>query len=429
MRKIHFETLLLALLLSVTSCFKDSDFDSAFPEVDSGGLSMPERVSTEATRRVMILVSAGYNNLSESLKEDLADLEQGYLPRGKAFNADVLLVLSRQTRSYGDYTTGSSPVLYQLYSDMSGAVRRDTLLRWSESTQLCTKETLGEALSFVQDKFLAQGYGMIFSSHGSGWLPKSINLSDSSPLLEKKSVKVYSLGQDKVGVSGSVSLDLDEFVEAIPMHLDYLLMDACYNGCVEVAWALRDKADVVGFSPTEVMEDGYDYLNITSHLLAPVPDPVAVCRDFFSYYDSKSGKIQSATTTVVVPRQMDSLATVCRSLFEKYRTAIDTLDGKQVQGYFRKDYRSRQYRFLYDLKDILVQAGITPEEEERLDRALEDCILYKEATPYFFKGGDGGFPINRYCGLSMYLPSVGTDELDEFYRENIAWNRETHLVE
>lgn len=79
---------------------------------------------------------------------------------------------------------------------------------------------------------------------------------------------------------------------------------------------------------------------------------------------------------------------------------------------------------------ILVSAGfnslpgVLPQ-----DQALEDCILYKDATPYFFKGGKGAFPINRYCGLSMYLPSVGTYELDEFYRKNIAWNRETHLVE
>ena len=31
--------------------------------------------------------------------------------------------------------------------------------------------TLREVLGFVKDNFPAKGYGMVFSSHGSGWLP------------------------------------------------------------------------------------------------------------------------------------------------------------------------------------------------------------------------------------------------------------------
>ena len=115
---------------------------------------------------------------------------------------------------------------------------------------------------------------------------------------------------------------------------------------------------------------------------------------------------------------MDALVDVCSMLFEKYRTEISQLPGYLVQGYFRFE---RHY--FYDLKDILVKAGITPEEEALLQDALDKCLLYKAATPSFLS-----ITIKNYSGLSMYLPSKGTSLLDKYYREHIAWNRATGLV-
>ena len=409
-------TALLVLLFAVCSCFKDPNFDSGFPGADNGGRNQPERGYSEPTRRVMIMVSAGFNSLSNYLSQDLLDMEQGYLPDGTSYSDDVVLVLSRLPQSYGDYSVECPPVLYRLYLDKENFVQRDTLKIWADDIPLCQKETLEDALSFIQRKFPAKSYGMVLSSHGSGWLPQGY-YSDPSKY-EKSSGKGFrSIGQDIVG-TGSVELELKDFADAIPMHMDYILLDACLSGCVEVAWQLRDKTDMVGFSPTEVLADGFDYINLTRRLLASVPDPVDVCREYFEYYDSKTGSSHSATITAVDTRQMEPLADVCRTLFEKYRSSILALDGDDVQGYFRYD---RHY--FYDLKDILVQAGISWMEEAELDAALDACILYQAATPYFLE-----IPLTRVCGLSMYLPSMGTDFLNHFYKDQIAWNDATLLV-
>ena len=209
-------------------------------------------------------------------------------------------------------------------------------------------------------------------------------------------------------------MELKDLVEAIPMHLDYLLIDACLSGCVEVAYAFKDIADVVGFSPAEVLANGFMYDNITTHLLGKTPDPVAVCKDYYDFYDRQTGNNRSATITAVAPGRMDNLAAVCRELFEKYRTEIGGLNGNNVQGYFRFDHH-----YFYDLKDILLKAGINSFEEARLDAALDECILYKAATPYFL-----GVPIIVYSGLSMYLPSRGSN----CYKTQIDWNKATELV-
>lgn len=409
-------TALLVLLFAVCSCFKDPNFDSGFPGADNGGRNQPERGYSEPTRRVMIMVSAGFNSLSNYLSQDLLDMERGYLPEGTSYSDDVVLVLSRLPQSYGDYSVECPPVLYRLYLDKENFVQRDTLKIWADDIPLCQKETLEDALSFIQRKFPAKSYGMVLSSHASGWLPQGY-YSDPSKY-EKSSGKGFrSIGQDIVG-TGSVELELKDFADAIPMHMDYILLDACLSGCVEVAWQLRDKTDMVGFSPTEVLADGFDYINLTRRLLASVPDPVDVCREYFEYYDSKTGSSHSATITAVDTRQMEPLADVCRTLFEKYRSSILALAGDDVQGYFRYD---RHY--FYDLKDILVQAGISWMEEAELDAALDACILYQAATPYFLE-----IPLTRVCGLSMYLPSMGTDFLNHFYKDQIAWNDATLLV-
>lgn len=418
MRKKHILwTMILAMAL-VTSCFKDKNFEAGFDGGDSSSRSVPERSESNPTRRVMIMVSAGYNSLSGYLKEDLKELENGYLPEGKYMNSDVLLVLARTPETSGKYTGNEPTVLYRLYSDkVSGSMHKDTLKVW-ERRIICDAETINEALTYIYKQFPAKSYGMVFSSHASGWLPDGYYSDPSKFEPESSFLSLRSIGQD-VTPSGGVEMEIKDFADAIPMHLDYLLIDACLSGCVEVAYELKDKADVVGFSPTEVLANGFDYNSITGHLLGgPEPDPVAVCRDYFEYYDAQSGSNRSATITVVDARKMGALAAVCKELFETYRSQIRTLNGSYVQGYFRMN---RHY--FYDLKDILVQAGVPTGKITELDAALSECLLYQAATPSFL-----GIDLQRVCGLSMYLPSMGSDFLDNYYRNSISWNKATQLV-
>ena len=409
---------LLAVLLVATACSKDAGFEMGISGADSASRSTSERAYSMPSRRVMVMISAGYNSLSGYLSEDLKDLESGYLPEGTYFNADVLLVLARLPKSAGDYASPSAPVLYRLWANRSGKVQRDTIRIWGGDTQLCTRETIHEALSTTQKKYPAQSYGVVFSSHGSGWLPPGYYTDPSK--FEPSSGSLWSLrsiGQDKTPTGGT-EMSLEDFADAIPMHLDYCLIDACLSGCVEVAHALKGKADIVGFSPTEVLADGFDYKNITTHLFARPLDPVEVCREYFAYYNAQSGSSRSATITAVDTRKMDALEAVCKELFEAYRPILKTMSGSNVQGYFRYD---RHY--FYDLRDILVQAGISEQEKARLDAALSQFIVYQAATDYFLS-----IPLKRVCGLSMYLPSMGSTYLNKYYKENISWNQATELV-
>lgn len=411
----------------------------------TGLLASCEKIDTTSTadRHVMVMVAGGRNSLSSYIREDLKDLESGDLPAASRRADNVLLVLSRVNRLYADYQSPCPAVLYRLYRGGGGEVHRDTLKTWDGFTPLFGKEILRDALIFVKDQFPAKDYGLVLSSHSSGWMPpgyyeKPEKFEGGSPQDDdtwfssvqrrhanvaretfppiQSDPPVKSIGQD-IDREESVEMDLADFCAAIPYKMEYILLDACLNGGVEVAWALREKTRYVGFSPTEVLADGFNYPLLVSRLLQDTPDPETVCRDYMDQYLTATRNAW-ATITLVDVEQMQPLSDICTVLFEKYRTQLRTLNGDLVQRYYRFNRH-----FFYDLRDILTQAGATQEELSGVDAALSACIPYMAVTDYFFS-----IPMERCCGLSMYLPSMGSDYLDNYYKQRVDWNTATHLV-
>ena len=118
---------------------------------------------------------------------------------------------------------------------------------------------------------------------------------------------------------------------------------------------------------------------------------------------------------------LEGLADVCSGIFEEQREALDTLDAGNIQP-----MRVR-FDWFYDFKDIIVHAGMTDEESEALDAALEKSILYKAHTEYFIDT-----KINTCSGLSMYLPtavrSASTRRYLDSYYQDFKWNQATGYV-
>lgn len=425
------------------SCGKENpnfkDFNPAGEGTVFTGVTKTDRTVTQETRRVFILVSAGYNSLYDYLREDIDDMTKGYLPE-RTRNSDVVLVISRLTEKYKDYTTPASPVLIRLTREEGEETLMDTVKVWSGDTPVSSASFMREALEFVRDTYPAAGYGMVFSSHGTGWLPAKYysNPSNFDPeegssiwYAGKRGVSfgfpeipeypaVKSLGQDE-GTPYS-EIEIQDLAGAFPMHMDYIILDACLMGCIEVAYELRNVCDVLGFSQTEILADGLDYKTLVSRLLEEsVPNVKGVCEDYFNFYNSRTGTAQSATISLINCKALDNLASVCATLFAKYQTKLQNMSPDAIQRYYRA---GRHY--FYDLKDILLHCSMTADETAALEEALDACIVYKAATPRFISD----FDIRVYSGFSMYLPSAckRADYLNNFYRTKISWNARTGLV-
>lgn len=396
----------------------------------------PAEKESKTFERVMILYSAGFNNISSYLAGDIEDLAANYVPT--RFSDEALVVISHQPASYGSYTTPTSPVLVYMTSDpIDGSVSRDTLYRAEKGALLTDPEVVREMLSTAAAYFPSQHYSLVVSSHGTGWLPQSYYEKGVTTTYDFFSVRpgqrfevndisalpVKTLGQEMEAPKRGVECGIADFAAALPMHFDAILLDACLMGGIETAYELREKTDYVAFSQTEILADGLDYSRLTSRLLrGSAPDLVGACEDYFAVYDAKSGISRSATISLVDCSALDGLAVACRDAFDAVRGPLGALNPDSVQRYFRYNCH-----WFYDLEDILVKAGLGGAQLAAVRSALDRAIVYKAATPEFMKS-DNGFVINTHCGLSMYLPCNGDATLDEYYR-GLAWNRATGLVE
>lgn len=406
--------------------------------------------SADTYDNVLLIYSAGYNDLSSDLEDDIDDIrENGYVPKKNSRNA--LLVLSKRIVTMGNYVTKTPASLVRLYSDSKGGVVSDTVKVWPKGTIAADANTVNEVLGYVRKEFPASGYGMIFSSHASGWLPKgyyttgkitsaattsgmmSPGLSQrlfpepvpvpyAEPEEEPGAPRVRSIGMDRYSTSLSMSyeMELETFAEAIPMTLDYIIFDSCLMGGVEVAYALREKCGKVIFAPTETMADGLcDYTKVTGRLLkGSSPDLLGICEDSYAHYTDESAQYKYLTISMVDCAKTEALAEECRKLFSDYRAELAAVNPSSVQGYFR--YKRHWF---YDLRDILVQSGIPSAALTGFDSALSRCVDYEAATEKFIS-----IDIRTHCGLSMYLPANGSSSLNSFYK-SLSWNEATGLVE
>jgi hypothetical protein len=444
---------LIAFICTVVVLSCEQDTFAGLEIEHSGNISQKQEIKrdyNQEERNVLLLYSAGFNSISRFLTDDINDLVAGNLPSLDRME-DVLLVYSHHLAPNGGYNVPESPVLMRIYKDMADRPVMDTLVVYPSSVHSATASQLNDVLMYVKENYPARSYGMIFSSHATGYLPSgyytnpanyvytpsggqrsfgqdlAFKESQGVPYVEPEYDPIFpmvkSVGQDQIGTYGnytSYEIQIEDFARALPMYMDYILFDACLMGGVEVAYELAGNCGKVGFSQTEVLAEGFDYKTLTSHLLyGGIPDPVAVCKDYYHQYDVQSGVYRSATISMVDCSKMEPLAEVCARLFEKYREAISRLKPSVVQRYYRSDYH-----WFYDLVDIIAEAGADAGELEELNYAVAECMIYKAATPEFMDS----FIIKDYSGFSMYLPSDGSRELDKYYR-TLKWNIATGLVE
>ena len=390
----------------------------------------------DETRKVMLLYEAGFNSLGSEIRANIEALKSGYLPE-KGRNDDVLLVFSHVTSGWRGYSTETIPSLVRLYSER-GEVRTDTLKVWPVGTSIANAAMVTEVFNWVREEFPASGYGAVMSSHATGWLPEGYfndpRRYEGRPRGNSASWsrQMRTFGQEYYSKGTMVEeIEIKDLANAIPYKLDYILFDACLMATVEVAWELRNVCDYMAVSPCEIPAAGFNYKTLASHLLKPeVPDLKAVCQDYFAAYENDP--TYGATITMLDCSRLDGLASTCRTLFDRYRTGIRTLVGRNVQVYDRL-MGDKDYYIFFDVKDVLREAGASAGDLDLLQDALDEAIVFEAHTPRFIN-----VTLDRCCGLAMYLPSYpdyrrdiwhGTKFLDGFYRDNVSWNAATFLVE
>jgi len=357
--------------------------------------------------KVVLLYIAANNNLNSFALENVESLKSGYIPSVKDKN--ILLVYK--------HISGFKPELVRLFKDQSGNVVEDVVAAYEDHNS-ASPETLKGVLNKMKTIFPSDEYGLILWSHASGWLPKGMYGSAKAPgarFDDPFASIVKSFGEDR-----GAEMEIAQLKGAITFKLDYIIFDCCFMGGIEVAYELRKKADFIMAAPTEILATGFPYDKVIRPLFKFHTDLPEVANIYFNEYapeDPANATVyNSATIAIYDTDELEELATVCEEIFATNRSKLPLVDRYSVQPYFRlgQDY-------FFDLEDFISKIA-SPSEMVRFKECLDDAVTEKWATKKFLD-----IPIDKYSGLSVYIPRVTEGNAEVFYK-TLEWNQKTKLV-
>ena len=393
----------------------------------------------DSIKRTVLVYIAADNNLSNTANPNIYSMSSSIRNGGN--DVRLLAFVDRMTivntRVEGDKTirdTVNRPVLLHLHGTAIDTVRKYPEL---DSTD---PKVLREVIDYVRDNYKAESYGLVMWSHGTGWIPtrklhyvapnlnympaRDGNGRHGSALEIQRypwSAQTKAFGWENIkGNPPYVCMELDEMANAIPDGLfDFIAFDACYMGNVEVAYALRKKARYIVSSAYEIVSYGFPYHLVTSDLLEG--NLIKVCREFNSYYNNFKDWQQMAGISLVRTEGLDSLASCFKKIVAEKKEIIPDMDIKEIQIFDR--FRNHVF---FDMLDVVERLDTKKEYLDEFKLQMDFCIPFKVSTPYIFPGEYEEIKVDKYCGLSMYIPLGKYDEsgLNDDYRRT-AWSLAT----
>lgn len=278
---------------------------------------------------------------------------------------------------------------------------------------------LNRVIKDVVTLFPAESYGLIFTSHASGWLPYT-----DRPITR-------SIGEDDTTGKEASAIELSDFAKAIPDHqFDFIIFETCLMAGIEVAYELKDKTKYILASSAELLSPGFVpiYEKSFTHLTNK-SSSVAVAlkqfgEDYMSYINNKNGAWKSATLSLINTTELESLAEIAKSIF-KNKSSDMFIPIRNIQHFDRPTtYGDMNIptRF-FDFEQTLHLMGDS-EQNKKLSAQLSKVVIWKSSTTSFLIPGNyNGFNIQHHSGLTIFVENEQSPQLNLIYKKTSWYKR------
>jgi len=366
--------LITFLCVSILQMFASCTKDDKLPEINS---DMTTIIYMEAN-----------NNLRGEARKAIHELEEG-LFNAKAKSNILVYIKDNDDTGY---------LLKIVPNADAYRIASDTIMSFpfyykSDANQV------REVLTYVDKRYNSETYNLVLWSHGTAWSPGAHYLSPP---------KSKSFGEDR-----GQQIDIKALKDALPMHFNFIVFDACSMASIEVLYEFRDKADFIIASPTDILSDGFPYNAFVSALSSDRNSLVRIASSFFNYYDIQQGLYRSASVSVTDLSKLSKLASYLKLKANNDRVYI-------TEGVQRLDFTTGFPVKLYDFSDFIAK-NFKQEDSEAINKLLDDAILYKSNTKEFL-----GNKIHKFSGITISCP-VPEDPLYKYYSE-LSWNKDSFFL-
>lgn len=417
-KTINIFILLIAVILifGVTACSHDND-DNKEP-------------TTVAQTIIVFHPYADNLTYKSYLTADLAEIKSAIKANGSMASYRVLVY-------YGSEATKAA--LYELKLQ-NNSVINDTIEKYTSVTQ--NSETfLTNVFRKIKETSPSLAYKLISGSHGSGWLPSSINYND---IPSNESWDWTDTGNSK-GIRKSfggystkdLRIDITTFSNALTnsgIHPQFIIFDNCLMSNIETVWDLKTNTDYIVATPAEQPGAGFPYDQIWNDVLATtsVSSLKSICETFINYYTKNhSGyrnpsreSVSPATIALINCAAIEQIADAMKMINQTF-PEISSEQLKKVQRY---DWKKQGIFY-----DILSYAAKRIGEGYASDAyytvlatALNDAVPFKLNGSYYLANGDECYPITQtdFSGLGCSDPSLNSYIID--VKKETNWWKVTH---
>ncbi|SFF98523.1 clostripain-related cysteine peptidase [Prevotella sp. KH2C16] len=289
-----------------------------------------------------------------------------------------------------------------------GRCIRDTLKRYSR-IDYTAPEGIAAILNDVKANAEAHQYDMIIGSHANGWIPKGMD----------NYYRTRAFGGSTSRYQTNIA-DLAAGISRAGMHMQFICFDDCYMAQVEVAYDLRQVADYLIASTSEVLADGIPYDEVWKYITPATPDYEKICQTFHQHYMAYT--YPYGTLSTIKCAEMENMAAIMKNLNANYTFDTGKLgDLQKLDGYGQTAF--------FDFADYVkaLCGGTVPPE---FTAALNRLVPYYSYTPQIYTDLDeynGGFntvPVNTFSGITISDPTDNT--YLEGYKTQTNWWLATH---
>lgn len=285
---------------------------------------------------------------------------------------------------------GTSPQLIELERNAGQHVNKK-LIKSYPNRNSATGEVLAEIINDVEKVAPSKRRGLILWSHAIGWLP---------PLGgNENTLKSFGVDEDN-------EMSIIDLANAIPSeYYDFIIADACYMACVEVAFQLREKTKNYISYPTEVLQSGMPY-----HKVLPLLNRVRisyydVCKEI---YESFTASGEEVAVTAIDCTKLENLAEIAKNVTSQ------EVNTKEIKNYI--SYTNEDREQFADLKQILCVQRDALNTQLDIESVISEVVTTYLHTPQFL---DVQLP-GESCGLAM-ADYFRCSAKDQMYLDNFDW--------
>jgi hypothetical protein len=391
--------LILILALSLTGCF-------LFP---------PRNEFAEWT--VMVYLD-GDNNLETYGIQDLNEMEMV----GSTTDVNIVVqidripysVLAENHQEYTDDTSNGNWTTtrrYYITKDLNPGKISSALIGDLGELNMGDPTTLIDFADWAITNYPAKKYLLVIWNHGGGFRAPGSNLT-------KDIAWDDTSGGDKITMS-ELEDALSAITAQIGKNIDLVGMDACFMAMTEVAYQIKDYADLLVTSEESEPNEGWPYDTILSQLVSnPLMSSEELATDIVDKY-IYSYPFSNVTQSAIDLSYVDTLASQLSNLALAIMSDSLTPKSKYIlAAASSQHYGDYDFTDLYDLcNNLLIYSN---------SLSVKNMVLSIQQTLDLavIKSGYSGVEVSRSRGLSIYFPFYYYDNYYDYtnFSQDTSWD-------